>query len=259
MAKQTLLELVQSTLAAMDSDEVNSIGDTVESYDIALLFRDLYYDISVELNLVAHETLFELTQSGDSAQPTLMYLPDNVSQLNWVKYDNKEATDTNSNYIDVYYTKFNDFFVGQSSLREDTTGVGEMTFCMNEEDFNVMYRTDAFPTKFTAIGNQIILFDAINQDEDTTLQKDKTMCGGLVYPTFTLEDSFIPDLDVAQFPYYRNRAKVRAFAEKKQVQNAEAASEARTQKVLMQKRKNRIDEGLGINQSWVLSKFGRKC
>ena len=257
MAKQTLLELVQSILSSMDSDEVNSISDTVESYDIALLLRDLYYDISVELNLEAHETLFELTESGDSSQPTLMYLPDNVAKLSWIKYDNKETGDTNSNYQEVLYTKFDKFFLGQSSLREDTSGVGEMTFSMNDEEFEIMYRTDSWPTLFTAIGNNVILFNNINEDYDTTLQKSKTMCSGLVYPTFTLEDTFVPDLDEAQFPYYRNRGKVRAFAEKKQAQNQEASSEARNQKILMQKRKHRINEGLGLNQSWVIGKYGK--
>lgn len=256
MAKQTLLELTQTILASMDSDEVNSINDTVESYDIAILLRDLYYDIAVELNLTAHETLFELTASGDSSQPVLMYLPDNVAEVNWIKYNNQLSTETNSNYITVEFMPFEDFFKMQSGYVFDTSNVGEMVFCMNDEDFEIMYKTNAFPTKFTSIGNNTLLFDAINEDEDTTLNKAKTMCGGLIYPTFTLEDSFIPELDVAQFPYYRNKAKMRAFAEKKQVENREAALEARNQKKLMQIRKDRVDEGPAILRQ--VTRYGRK-
>lgn len=256
--KQDLLELTQSILASMDSDEVNSINDTVESYDIALLLRDVYYDICVELDLTAHETLFELEQSNDSSQPTLMYLPVNVSHLSWIKYDNKLSTETNSNYIEVKYWDFDDLLELQNTLKNMTTDVDEMTFCMGEgnEEFEIMYHTDRFPTKFTHIGNRLLIFDAVNEDEDTTLQKSKTMCGGLVYPTFTLEDTFTPDLDASQFPYYRNRAKVRAFAEKKQAENREAASEARNQKILMQRRKTRIDEGPGLSTQTV--RYGRR-
>ena len=257
MAKQTLLELTQTILASMDSDEVNSINDTVESYDIAVLLRDLYYDIAVELNLTAHETLFELTASGDSSQPVLMYLPDNVAKLNWIKYDNKLSTETNKNYIEVKFMNFDDFFQRQSGYINDTTGVGEMVFCMNEdEEFEIMYKTDTFPQFFTSIGNNTLLFDAVNEDEDTTLNKSKTMCGGLVYPTFTLEDSFVPDLDVAQFPYYRNKAKTRAFSEKKQVENRESALEARNQRRLMQIRKDRVEEGPAIKTE--VPRYGRK-
>ena len=254
-AKQTLLEITQSILASMDSDEVNSINDTVESYDIALLLRDVYYDIAVELNLTAHESLFELEASGDADQPVLMYLPDNVQTLWWIKYDNQEAGETNKNYLPVEYLNFDDFFQMQNSLVFDTDDVAQMTFEMNDEEFDIMYETDRFPLKYTAIGNQVLLFDALDTTVDTTLAKSKTMCGGLVYPTFTLEDDFTPDLDASQFPYYRNRAKYRAFSEKKQIDNREAAGEAKNQKMLMQKRKNRVFEGPAIFHQ--VSRFGR--
>lgn len=257
MSKQTLLELTQGLLASMDSDEVNSIADTVESYDIALLLRDVYYDIAVELDLPAHETLFELTASGDVDQPVLMYVPENVSKIYWIKYDNKLSTETNSHFEQINFVPFEEFLNSQTSLYNDSTNVSQMTFCVNEdeEDFEIMYHTDRFPARYTHIGQDTLLFDAINTDEDTTLNKDKTMCFGLVYPTFTLEDTFIPDLEVSQFPYYRNRAKVRAFAEKKQAPNQEAASEARNQKVVLQKRKHRINEGTALERQTI--RYGR--
>ena len=256
MSKQTLLELTQGLLASMDSDEVDSISDTVESYDIALLLRDVYYDIAVELDLPAHETLFELAASGDATQPVLMTLPVNVSKLYWIKYNNQLSTETNSNYIPITYETLPTFLERQNALRNNSN-TDEMTFCMNEdeEEFELVYFNDRFPSKYTQIGNDTLLFDAVNLDEDTTLTKSKTMCFGLVYPTFTLEDSFTPDLDVSQFPYYRNRAKVRAFAEKKQADNREAASEARNQKTILQKRKHRINEGTALERQTV--RYGR--
>jgi hypothetical protein len=253
--KQTVLELTQSILSSMNSDEINSIADTVESNDIAILLRDVYYDIAVELNLDAHESLFELEDSGNADQPVLMFLPENVSKLYWIKYNNQLVTDTNSSYLPVCHKDFDDFYIMQNGLRENTN-TGEMSFDMNSEDFEIMYATDRMPTWYTHVGNETLIFDAVDLAEDTTLQKEKTMCGGLIYPTFELEDSFVPVLDAAQFPYYRNRAKVRAFAEQKQVQNAEAAGEARNQKVLMQKRKSRINEGPAIKQ--LQARYGRK-
>ena len=121
----------------------------------------------------------------------------------------------------------------------------------------MLYRNDKFPSWYTHVGNDIILFDAYNSDEDSALEKAKTMCGGLLYPSFTLEDSFIPDLDAAEFPYYLNKAKVRAFTEKKQIENREAAASARTQKVLIQKRKEKIFEGTAF-EKMVLGRYGRK-
>lgn len=239
----------------MNSDEVNSIDDTVESRDIALLLRDVYYDVAVELNLDAHESLFELEDSGDADQPVLMYLPENVSKVYWIKYNNQLTGETNSSYIPVSHKDFDEFYTMQNGLSQNTTDVDEMTFVMNEEDFEIMYATDRMPRFFTHVGNTTILFDSLDEAEDTTLQKEKTMCAGLVYPTFTLENDFIPILDASQFPYYRNRAKVRAFAEQKQVENKEAASETRNQKVLMQKRKSRIHEGPALKL--LQARYGR--
>ncbi len=255
--KQTLLELTQSILASMDSDEVNSINDTVESYDIAVLLRDVYYDLAVELNLTAHETLFELEASGDADQPTLMYLPDNVQKLWWIKYNNilTSESETRANYQDVNFKPYDEFITMQNGYIFDTDDVGEMTYEMNEEEFEIMYSTNKMPQWYTAIGNNTLLFDSYDDAEDTTLTKEKTMCGGLVYPTFTLEDSFVADLDATQFPYFRNKAKARAFAEKKQIENREAMMEARSQKIQMQIRKNRINEGTALETQVV--RYGR--
>lgn len=241
--KYTLLELVQGILAAMDSDEVTSITDTTESYQVALLLKDVFYDMASELNLPEHKGLFELNASGDNAKPTLMTVPDNVVLLEWIKYDNKETSDTYSNYQEVMFMPFNEFLVMQQGLSSlATTESGEMTFTSNGESFNVLYAKDRFPLYYTSMDDRTIIFDAYKDTEDTTLQKSKTMCSGSVYNAFTLEDSFTADLDASQFAYYRNRAKVRAFAELKQAENAEAAYEAKRQKLVVQKRKRTVPD-----------------
>ncbi|MDV7401428.1 hypothetical protein RZS08_58965, partial [Arthrospira platensis SPKY1] len=47
---------------------------------------------------------------------------------------------------------------------------------------------------------------------DTTLQSNKTRCWGTVYPTFTLSDSFIPDLDDVLHPYLLAESKSACFS-----------------------------------------------
>ena len=41
----TLLEIVQDILSDMDSDEVNSINDSVESLQVAQIVKTAYYNI----------------------------------------------------------------------------------------------------------------------------------------------------------------------------------------------------------------------
>ena len=251
--QQTLLEIVQLILSAMDSDEVNSISDTVESNQVALIVKNVYFDSAVELNLREHEKLFELNASNDSTQPTLMYVPNDVTNVTSIKYNYKEDTDTYDRYEEVKYLPFDEFLTIQNSLAENDN-VGQMTFQSNGENFNILYSNDAPPKYFTTVSNYVILFDSYNASVDSTLQKEKTMCKGLVYPTFQMTDNFVPDLAPSQFPYLINKAKVRAFVELKQTNNAEAASEVREQRIKIQKRKRRVFEGTEFDK---LPKYGR--
>ena len=252
--RYTLLEAVQYILSSMDSDEVNNYDDTVESLQIARLLRAVYYDMATDLSLPEHHTLFELDASGDNAKPTLMTVPSTVTKLEWIKYNNALTTDTNAIYKRVEFLPFDQFFEMQSALYQQTTGVGEMTFVNNGEDFEVMYRTDRAPLYYTTMDDYTVLFDSYNNDEDTTLQKSKTMCWGAVYPTFTLSNSFAPDLDPTQFSLWLNQAKVRAFAELKQVANNEAAGTARRQMISTQRNNKRID---GLAAVFTAPRYGR--
>lgn len=253
--KQTLLEMVQSLLASMDSDEVNSITDTVESYDLAILLRDLYYEMVVELNLPEHTGLFELTASTTTTKPTLMTVPTSVSRLDWIKYDHKTITDTNSRFEAVYFSPFQDFLTRQQSLQNETSDVGTMDVLSNGEVFPIMYKTNEFPTCYTTIGDNQLIFDSYNIEVDDTLQKSKTMCFGVFYPTFNLVDTFTPSMDATQFPYFLNRAKERAFVEKKQITNEEAKTSARRQKIVLQKRKYKTPTEAAL---MTTPRYGRK-
>lgn len=78
--------MTQSILSAMDSDEVNSINDTVEASQVAECIRTTYNSMVSRFNLPANNQLIQLTASGSSAQPVLMTMPDGVQRLDWLKY-----------------------------------------------------------------------------------------------------------------------------------------------------------------------------
>lgn len=253
--RYTLLEMVQQILSAMDSDEVDSYSDTVESVQVANLLKGVYYDMAVDLRLPEHDGLFELTASGSSAQPTLMTVPSNVVRIDRIMYNYQETGDTYSRYERLYYMPWNEFMEYMKPLTTSTaTNIGEMSFTNNGETFEVMYWDDRMPKYYSSVDDYTLIFDAYDSDEDTTLQKSKTQCYGSVYPTWTMSDAFEPDLDPTQFSFFMNRAKVRAFAELKQVANSEAAGETRIQKIRLQKSKRRTPD---LTEFDKLPKYGR--
>jgi hypothetical protein len=255
--RYTLLEMVQLILSAMDSDEVNSISDTVESNQVALLLKSVYYDIATDIRLPEHASLFELNASGDVSKPVQMTIPTNVTKLLSVKYDTKAADETYTNHVDLKFVPFEEFYQRQLTLRnwDDTSDVGEMAIEMNGESFPLLYLNDKQPQYYTTLGEEIVLFDSYDSSIENTLQKSKTLCTGHLSPAWTMEDSFIPVLEPTQFSYLVNKAKTRAFKELKQQDNDEAAAEARRQKVIVQKRQERTPD---VDPIYYMPRYGRK-
>lgn len=253
----TLLEATQEILSALDSDEVNSINDTVESYQVATVLKAVYYDMIVDLDLLEHHTTFGLEASGDADKPVLMSKPTNVTRIDNIQYDIRTADEDHANYQPISYVPFDEFIIRQQGLREVESGVGEIIVeGSNGDTFTFMYRTDKEPQYFTTFDDETVLFDSLDTTVDTTLQQSKTLCVGVAYPSFSMQDDFTPDLEATQFRYWINRAKVRAFAELKQSPNQEAAGEARRQKIIIQKRKHNIATRPAIYD--VAARYGRK-
>lgn len=255
--RYTLLEITQLILSSMSSDEVNSITDTTEAYDIAKIVKSVYYDSASELRLTEHQTLFQLEASGDDALPTLMTVPSNIIKVDSIKYDYKEDGDTYSEFKKIKWIDFDTFIRRGQALREDTTGVGSMDVIYNtDETFEVLFQTDRHPQFYTNVDDTTILFDAYKSTLDTTLQNSKTMCYGLLYPEFNLEDNFTPTLDPSGFSYLINKAKARCFTEIKQVDNPNAVRETRQQKISLIRNNDRIRDTDAVYKH--KSRFGRK-
>jgi hypothetical protein len=92
----TVLELVQSILASMGSDEVNSIGDTAEAQQVLNIVETVYYNIAARGQLPEHEGLIQLTSVNDPLRPTLMQVPSNVTRIDWINYFDTNPADGSS-------------------------------------------------------------------------------------------------------------------------------------------------------------------
>jgi hypothetical protein len=103
MAKQTLLELVQDVLSAIDGDEVNSVSDTIEATQIAGLFKRSYYDLITEQDLPVNGVLRALEGVADPDRPTHMRIPENVESIEWIKYNIKIDNADDNVYLDMAY------------------------------------------------------------------------------------------------------------------------------------------------------------
>jgi len=90
--KFTVLQLTQQILSALNSDQVNSIGDTAESLQIASILEQTFYNITSRSDLPEQYGLFQLEASLDPTIPIMLTKPANVAKVHWIKY-----FDTNPN------------------------------------------------------------------------------------------------------------------------------------------------------------------
>ncbi len=88
--------MVQDILNDMDSDEVDSINDTVEAQQVAQIINTTYNEIIDGKEWPHLNTLVQLEASGTTTKPTHMRMPENLQSMRWVKYNKRKF---NSNTI----------------------------------------------------------------------------------------------------------------------------------------------------------------
>lgn len=251
MAKLTLLEIVQDILSDMDSDEVDSISDTTESRQVAQIVKTTYFNILTRADLPELKTVFSLTASGDASLPVLMYRPDNVSRIEWIKYNRSTADQPQDTFAYITILPIQQYMEMNHALNTLETNVD--TFTLDGHTF--YYKNDLAPCYCTIVDDINIVFDSINLSLDSTLQSSKTFCYGQTIPAFLLSDTFIPDLDDQQFPLLLNEAKSVAFFRLKQMPDAKAEKESKRQWSTLQRTKSLNKVPTPFDQ---LAYYGRK-
>lgn len=240
--KMSLLEMVSDILSAMDSDEVNSIGDSTEAMQVATAVKHAYFDIMSRGNPSEAFDLFELNPSGNPLWPTVMNLPSNVLELLWIKYDKRQFGDVDPNWNKVQYLP-QDVFCDQV-LTYQNQGQGDVVHFQipgaNNSSIDIYSLNNKAPDYYTSFNDSLIVFDSYDSAIDTTLQKDKTLAYGELGKPFLMEDSFIPELDARQFSLLYNEAKASCFADLKQTDNARAEKKVRQGWVTLQNQDNKI-------------------
>lgn len=235
--KKTLLEMTQKILSSMDSDEVNSISDTIEATQVAEIIQETFENMIVEIDLPTHNLLTKLTGLGDTTKPVWMKLPDDVDVIKWIKYSKVSSSDTDLQLAKITYMEPDVFHDYVSSRNEADTNTTAYT------DYNgteLLIKTNKNPTYWTSFDDTYIIFDSFNSTIDTTLQESKSAIYGSRFKSFTLSDTFTPDLPDKFFPLLLAEAKAQAFAELKQVSNSKAEITSRRQRAKLQKDKQRI-------------------
>tara|TARA_R110000796_G_scaffold214066_1_gene330076 strand:+ start:260 stop:982 length:723 start_codon:yes stop_codon:yes gene_type:complete len=200
--KTTLLQLVQSILSDMDSEPVNSIGDSIEAEQIASVIEDTYFNFVSSREIPEHRKLIKITSLSDNTKPThFKYVG---RQLYWIRYNIDENSGTN--YKEIKYMDPGSF----ATRNLDTSNV--TTVYDVSASTNLLILNDTMPTIYTSFDDEHIVMDAFKSSIESTLQSTKTQAYGIVTPDFTISDTFEPDIDEDLLPYLLAESKSACFS-----------------------------------------------
>ena len=192
--KKTLLQLTQSILSDMDSENVNSISDSVEAQQVASVIQDTYYNIIAARAIPEHDRLVRLTALADNTKPTHFLYPTELKEIRLFEYNGREV-----HWKDP--VKFlNDMSEDGVEVLDPLSGA------------KLYIKDDKNPRYYTSFDDQYIICDSYDSSVDSTLQTSKTRCWGTVTPTFSITDAFVPDIDEVLFPYLLAEAKSACFS-----------------------------------------------
>lgn len=200
--KTTLLQIVQSILSDMDSEDVNSISDTVEAQQVASVVEDTYYNIVAAREIPEHNKLMTLTAMGDTAKPTHFQYPSNTKHIERVEYNIGSVADK-----DFAEIRFVDPVWFLDHMDEDALLVETY-----EGNLDIFVSTDKAPEYYTSFDDNYIIMNSYNSSVEASLQESKIRAFGSTYPTFSQVDSFEPDLDNTLMPLLLAEAKSTCFS-----------------------------------------------
>lgn len=256
MAKKTLLEAVKSIMSDMDSDEISSITDTVESMQVVSILHDIYDQ------MLANDTIPEVRELGQlelcsPTKNTYLKIPDTVQEVLEIKYDIQTVDDPVAKFRTIKYLSVTDFLDTINQFRSDDTGTEVVTD--PNTGISLRFRKDRAPVYWTSFDDQYIAFDSYDAAVDTTgLLNTKTQCFVSTYPTWTDDDNFVPDMDENLFPYWIAEAKSTCFVNLKQQANAKLEQQAKRQRIKFQHGKFRTAKAEEDSLASAQPNFGRR-
>lgn len=238
--RRTLLDIVQGILSRTDGDEINSIAETVESMKVANLVKDVYYELLAYLKPAKQNQLTQLLATS-AATPTVMTIPENVTNIIWIKYNIADDIADPLEYREMLYRDPFYFVQTQAMLDEDQSNVVRYTdptgnlvpvLCTNDEQ----------PSSYTIVNNKHVVFNSFDSNVDGFLQQSKSLIFAKTMPTWSMTDGFIPELEeqyralfyeecvsAASYDLYKEvnqKAEQKARRQLNQIQNNRFQSEA---------------------------------
>ena len=199
-------------MEALGSDEVNSISDSPEAEQIAQIAQDAYYELMNQREWPHLLNLVQMESVADSTRPNYLRIPDSVVRIDQVKYDNTDPNDETAGALihieEVRWCtpeQFLDMTQARNTERDDVRTITDFS--------GVRYHIldDFKPQFWTSFDDEYIVFDAFDEDIESTLQGNKSQALCKVIPDFVIADETVADMPAHVFQIWLAEVKSTAM------------------------------------------------
>jgi hypothetical protein len=249
--KFTLLQVVQKTLEALNLNEVNTLSDSNEAGQIAIMAQDAYYELMNQREWPHLVNLRQLESVADATKPNYLRIPDDVVRIDQIRYDNTDPAGAAPDLIDIQDVTWctNEQFLiltqARNTERDDVTTITDYS--------GVRYHIlDEFkPQWWTSFDDEYVVMDAFNSTIDSTLQGNKSQAICKIIPDFVIADATVADMPAHLFQIWIAEVKSTAMLYIRQEVSAKDEQRARRGLAVARRDASRTDDDDGK------VKFGR--
>lgn len=240
--KLTLLRVVQDTSRYLQGFDVDDIFESDEAEDIAYIAERMYYHLVQRFNNIQWTGgIGQLESLGDTTRPNYMRIPESVNRIqhSLIQYNAVTADDTTTvRYKDVQYVSPQDFLsimAGRVDSESNTTTVEDLS------GTKFVIYNDRAPMYCTTFDQKLIVFDAYDNEVDTTLQQSKSLIHFTDEATFLIQNSFEIPIPSNLSTLYQDLVTSEASVQLRQEPAQEVQRRARAAMIRMQQ-KNRVGD-----------------
>ena len=227
MAIMTLLEVVQSVLSSMNSDEVTDIDDTIESTQVALIAKETYFDLTSQSEWPHQFKEDYPLDVLDPTSPHILGLPTNLHRVKEVYY--LETRGSSFNYKLLDYLTPEAYLENSNRLNPDDVNVVEV---LNFNNTPMFVTNNAAPKCWTIIAENSIQFDSFESSRGTFIASEDIKYLGYQAATWTRSNLAVPTISDKMFPTYLAEVKRVAHQDLRQQISPIAEEQARRGKAM---------------------------
>ncbi|CAH9015563.1 head completion adaptor [Vibrio phage 275E43-1] len=228
MAQITLLDVVQRYLNATGGFFVNSIGDTEESEQVALVAQEVYERLVEDLPYRQFKRKWgQLASVADNTKPNYLYIETDIHRISESEvYYNVAREDGTSTltYQKIPYLEPLEFL---NRINQNTDINDSAQIVTDFSGVEYIIHNDRHPSFCTSFDGEYLVFDSYRSQMDDTLMSSKTQIVYMQPEPFLLQDDFVIPLPVDMSQGYIDMVKAEASETIRQEALPSAARRAR--------------------------------